>query len=87
MLNKKERILNEANYILETKKTIREAAEKFKVSKSTIHKDMQERLNQINQDLHNEINKIMQDHINTRHIKGGESTKEKYLNRNNNEIK
>ena len=81
MLEKKERILKEANYIIETKKTIREAAEKFKVSKSTVHKDLQERLTSINQNLQQEINKIMQEHINTRHKKGGESTKEKYASK------
>ncbi len=83
MFDKKERILKEANYIITTRNTIREAAEKFKVSKSTIHKDLQERLSSINQNLQKEINKIMQEHISTRHQKGGKSTKEKYANMKN----
>lgn len=86
MLEKKNRILKEANYIIETRKTIREVAEKFKVSKSTIHKDLQERLASINQNLQQEINKIMQDHISTRHQKGGESTKEKYAKKRNKNV-
>ncbi len=61
-----------------TKKTIREAAKYFNVSKSTVHKDLHERLINVNKNLYNKIKNIMQDHIETRHIKGGESTKLKY---------
>ena len=81
MINIKERILKEANHILQTKDTIRLTAEKFKISKSTVHKDIQERLKNINSDLHKKIEEILQYHISTRHIKGGESTKAKYINK------
>lgn len=78
MKNIKERILNEANHILNTKETIRQTAEKFKISKSTVHKDIQERLQKIDIDIHNKINLIMQSHLSTKHLKGGQSTKERY---------
>ncbi len=76
----KNRVLKEANYILNTKKTIRNLAKKFKISKSTVHKDLHERLKKINLKKYNKIQEIMKEHIKTRHIKGGESTKLKYLN-------
>lgn len=64
--------------MLKTNKTIREVAKKFKVSKSTVHKDLHERLNDINIKIYNEVKEIMKKHIEIRHIKGGESTKNKY---------
>ena len=79
MINIKERILKEAEHIINTQETIRETAEKFKVSKSTIHKDLQERLLKINTDFHTKINEIFSKHNELKHLKGGQSTKEKYL--------
>ena len=79
MINIKERILKEANHIISTRETIRETAEKFKISKSTIHKDLQERLLLINADLHKQVNRIFNEHNIYKHLKGGQSTKEKYL--------
>ena len=76
----KERVLKEANYMLKTKQTVRELAKIFKVSKSTVHKDLQERLKKINEDIYFQVNDILNYHINIRHIRGGESTKRKYLN-------
>lgn len=73
------RIVNEANYLLETGKTVRELAIYFKVSKSTVHKDLHERLPIINKELYKEVDKIMKYHLDIRHIRGGESTKKKYL--------
>ena len=70
------RVLNIANHIIDTKETIRETAKKFKISKSTVHKDLQERLYQIDINKYNIIKKIMNEHIETRHIKGGESTRQ-----------
>ena len=72
------RVIDEANYMLETKKTIREIAKVFNVSKSTVHKDLHERLVDINFNLYNEIDSILKYHIDVRHIRGGQSTKEKY---------
>lgn len=68
-----------ADYIIETEKTIRETAKIFKVSKSTVHKDMKERLFIINIDKYNKVKNIMNEHIETRHIKGGESTRQLFL--------
>lgn len=68
-----------SNYIEETKCTIRAAAKKFGISKSTVHKDMTERLLEIDPNKYKIIDKIFQKHLEIRHIKGGESTKNKYL--------
>ena len=69
------RVINEANYMLDTKKTIREIANIFNVSKSTVHKDLHERLVDIDYNLFQEIDSILKYHIDVRHIRGGESTK------------
>ena len=74
----KERVYKEAYYILKTKKTLRELSKVFNLSKSTIHKDLKERLKSIDLALYKEVNKIFQMHLKSRHIKGGESTKKKY---------
>ena len=68
-----------ADYIIDTKKTIRETASVFSVSKSTVHKDVKERLMMINNDKYNKIRKIMNEHIELRHIRGGESTRQIFL--------
>lgn len=78
---KEERIRNEASYIIKTKQTVRQLAQKFKVSKSTIHKDLHERLKNIDYDLYVEVDKILKYHAKIRHLRGGESTKQKYLNK------
>ena len=81
---KEERIKREASYILETKETVREIAKKFKVSKSTVHKDLHERLKLIDFKLYQEVNTILKYHKEIRHIRGGESTRQKYLKEINN---
>jgi len=73
------RVLEEANYIINTGKTIREIAEVFKISKSTVHKDLHERLLYIDEELYENVDKILKYHIDVRHLRGGESTKKKYL--------
>ncbi|MBE6153350.1 MAG: stage III sporulation protein D [Firmicutes bacterium] len=73
------RVLEEANYILKTNKTIREIAYENAISKSTVHKDLHDRLKLIDINLYRKVNKILQEHIDIRHIKGGESTRQKYL--------
>ena len=72
------RVREEANYIIETKKTIREIAKIFNVSKSTVHKDLHERLSDIDSSLYYKVDDILKYHIDIRHIRGGESTKKKY---------
>lgn len=78
MLFIKKRIIEEANYIIKHNATLRETAKHFKLGKSTIHKDMNERLKNINIDLYLEIKDIMTEHIKTKHLKGGEATKKRY---------
>lgn len=78
-----ERVLDEAEYIVKTGKTIRELASIFKVSKSTVHKDLHERLLEIDKKLYDDVDKILKYHIDIRHLRGGESTKKKYLNLSN----
>lgn len=72
------RVLNEAYYMIKTNETIRGVASIFNVSKSTVHKDLHERLQNINSDLYLQIDSILKYHIDVRHIRGGESTKKKY---------
>lgn len=70
--------MDEALYIIYNNATVREAAKYFKISKSTVHKDITERLIKINKSLYQKIQIIMDNHLKTRHIKGGEVTKNKY---------
>ena len=74
------RVLEEANYIIQTGKTVREIASLFKVSKSTVHKDLHERLLKIDKEKYKDVEDILKYHIDIRHIRGGESTRKKYLN-------
>ena len=74
----KKRVLNEANHILKTKDTIRSTATVFSVSKSTVHNDLKTRLKKLDSNLSNEISKIFKNHEETKHIRGGEATKEKF---------
>ena len=73
------RILEEANYIIKTGETVRQLAKVLNVSKSTVHKDLQERIKELDESLYMDVNKIFKYHTDIRHIKGGESTKQKYL--------
>ncbi|MCM1370275.1 MAG: sporulation transcriptional regulator SpoIIID [Clostridium sp.] len=74
------RVIDEANYIIKTGKTVREIATIFKISKSTVHKDLHERLLTIDKIKHEEVKSILKYHTDIRHIRGGESTRKKYLN-------
>ena len=75
-----ERVLELASYIIETKATVRSTAQKFRVSKSTVHKDITERLLEINPALAAEVKSVLDNNKAERHIRGGQATKEKYLN-------
>ncbi|MBQ2408167.1 MAG: sporulation transcriptional regulator SpoIIID [Bacilli bacterium] len=77
----KKRVIKESNYIIKTNKTIRETAKKFNVSKSTVHNDIHKILKKIDYEKFIIVNNIMKNHIETRHIKGGEATKLKYQSR------
>lgn len=72
------RVMSEANYIIDTKNTIREIAKTMKVSKSTVHKDLHERLLYIDTDLYEKVKQILDYHTMIRHINGGNATKIKY---------
>ncbi len=74
----KNRIELEVHYIIEDNLTIREIANILKLSKSTVHKDLTDRLKQIDQEDYKEVKKILQQHNEIKHIKGGNSTKLKY---------
>jgi putative DeoR family transcriptional regulator (stage III sporulation protein D) len=73
-----ERVLEVANYIIRSKATIRKTAKVFGVSKSTIHKDMTERLPKINPQIADEAKNILDYNKAERHIRGGKATKMKY---------
>lgn len=75
------RVLKEARYIIKTKSTIRDIAKVFNVSKSTVHKDLKERLFDIDGYLYNEVSSILKYHLDIRHIRGGNATKCKFLNK------
>lgn len=73
-----ERSLALADYILLTNSTVRAAAKKFKVSKSTVHKDVTERLREISPSLASDIKAVLEKNKAERHIRGGMATKAKY---------
>ena len=70
-----------AVYIIENRATIRAAAKHFGVSKSTVHKDLSERLEQVNRSLWQQAKKILEQNKAERHIRGGMATREKYLHK------
>ena len=74
-----ERAVEVANFIITSNATVRETAKKFGISKSTVHKDVTERLIKINPKLANEARKVLELNKSERHIRGGLATKEKYL--------
>ena len=74
-----ERAVDLANYIIETRATVRQTAKKFGISKSTVHKDVAERLLYINPHLAAEARKVLDINKSERHIRGGMATREKYL--------
>lgn len=73
-----ERAIELAHYIIDSKDTVRGAAAKFGISKSTVHKDVSERLQKINPSLAKEVRKILDENKAERHIRGGMATKLKY---------
>ena len=78
MIDIEERAKILATYIIETKSTVRQAAKKFNVSKSTVHKDISERLQKVNPSLAIEAKKVLEINKSERHIRGGMATKIKY---------
>lgn len=83
----KERTIKIALYIVETRNTVRTIAKEFGVSKSTVHKDLTERLPEINPELGTEVRDILEYHKSVRHLRGGEATKVKYKQNGKNNVK
>ncbi len=78
-----ERAIQIANYIVENNATVRQTAKEFGISKSTVHKDVTDRLSQINPSLAAEARKVLDVNKSERHIRGGLATREKYLHQHN----
>jgi putative DeoR family transcriptional regulator (stage III sporulation protein D) len=81
-----ERAIVVAKYILEKKTTVRQTAKTFGVSKSTIHKDVTERLEEINPSLAKEVKMVLEKNKSERHIRGGMATKQKYETNTNKNV-
>lgn len=76
-----ERAVSIANYIIEHNATVRQTAKKFGISKSTVHKDVTDRLEHINPSLASKARVVLDVNKSERHIRGGMATKEKYQRR------
>ena len=76
--NIEERACRLALYIIENKATVRGAAKKFGISKSTVHKDLSERLPAFNQPLYLQVKQVLDENKAERHIRGGIATRNKY---------
>lgn len=73
-----QRVIDVASYILDTGYTVRQTAQIFGVSKSTVHKDVTERLPQINENLAQDVRVVLEKNKAERHLRGGEATRLKY---------
>ncbi|PWM47043.1 MAG: sporulation transcriptional regulator SpoIIID [Clostridiales bacterium] len=76
----KQRVLTLAEYICEQNATVRDAAKRFGVSKSTVHKDVSERLEQISPYMFTRVRRVLDKNKAERHIRGGQATKQKFAN-------
>jgi len=74
-----ERAIEVANFIINSNATVRETARRFGISKSTVHKDVTERLMKINPKLASQARRVLEVNKSERHIRGGLATKEKYM--------
>ncbi len=77
--NPEERAAQLALYMIENKQTVRGAAKAFGISKSTVHKDVTDRLRKVNKALYLQVKELLEHNKAERHIRGGQATKEKYL--------
>jgi putative DeoR family transcriptional regulator (stage III sporulation protein D) len=76
-----DRIVEEAEYIAQTGATVRETAKIFLYSKSTVHKDVTDRLKKFDRELYHRVKKVLDKNLAERHIRGGLATKRKYLSK------
>ena len=72
------RVIETAKYILKTGATVRAAAKRFSVSKTTVHKDMRKRLPDIDRELSRQVDQVLIRNMQERHIRGGMATRRKY---------
>ena len=72
------RVLQAAEYILETGATVRTCAVKFGVSKTTIHKDMRDRLPRVDEKLCAQVDAVLRRNLSERHLRGGDATRQKF---------
>ena len=79
--NNNERCELLAKYLIDNHATVRAVAARFGISKSTVHKDVTEKLEKINRTLYEEVKQILDINKSERHIRGGEATKRKYMER------
>ena len=77
--NPEERAIALGQYVAETGATVRNAAMRFGISKSTVHKDLTQRLKRQNRALYNSVQKVLQVNKEERHLRGGAATRQKYL--------
>ena len=75
-----ERVIKEGEYIIAAGCTVRAAALHFSISKSTVHKDVTERLKYVDCELYEKVREVLDKNLSERHIIGGLATKKKYLN-------
>ncbi|MEZ0536976.1 sporulation transcriptional regulator SpoIIID [Caldicellulosiruptoraceae bacterium PP1] len=73
------RVLEAALYIIDEKSTVRDVAKKLGVSKSTVHNDLTYRLHKMNKKLYTEVRQILDKNKAERHLRGGEATRKKYM--------
>ncbi|HIV87981.1 MAG TPA: sporulation transcriptional regulator SpoIIID [Candidatus Pygmaiobacter gallistercoris] len=73
-----ERALALGEYVIETGATVRSAAQKFGISKSTVHKDLTQRLKRSNRALYRDVRKVLERNKEERHLRGGMATRHKY---------
>lgn len=72
------RVLRAAEFVLETGATVRACAARMGVSKTTIHKDMRDRLPKLNREMSREVDAVLRRNLRERHLRGGEATRRKY---------
>ncbi len=78
-----ERVIKEGEYIILSNCTVRAAATYFSISKSTVHKDVTERLKTVDKELYEKVRTVLDKNLSERHIRGGMATREKYLSGKN----
>mgnify|MGYP001099593484 FL=1 len=79
-----DRVIEEAKYLINYGSTIREIAKVFDVSKSTVHKDMREKLLLLDSTLYQKVSSVLEYHTYIKHIRGGQATKDKFLDKKGN---